>query len=706
MKNMFEKIIVFFSNRTLILSIFVIIVAIVYIVQLFNLQIINGKEYREKSEKRMLRSETVTASRGEITDRNGIVLASNKLSFNVELYKVKVTAEEQNEAIAKLIHILISNGDNIYSTFPINDDFSGFSFESDDEEKKWKKDIQIDESFSFEQTINYFIEKFGLESYSNDRNMQIRIIQIKYEGNLNGYSLFNSTIIAKDISEKSVAQIEEAKSKLYGVNVVSVPKRYYPNGTLAAHVLGYVSKISDIEYKTKKENGDTSYNINSVIGKTGIEQAFEKYLKGKDGVIKAETDSKGNVSSESIVEEAIAGDSVTLTIDYRLQKTAEEALENVINKLKDGTLVGKKIEEASAGSVVVLDVQTGETLAMANYPTYNINSMVSGISNAELNKLFNDSLKPMYNRAISGTYPPGSTYKMLVGIAGLMSGGITLDEKILDTGIYPYGHKPKCWIYTQYHTTHGYVNLEGAIKGSCNCYFYEVGRRIGIDEIVKTSKLLGLGQKTGIELYGEAIGNIAGEDKSQEWYLGDTLNASIGQSYNLYTPIQLANYISTIANGGNLNKVSLIKNIKSISNQEDVALSEIENYAKEFTGVNFESKNIGLDQNYLNAIKQGMLSVTSESGGTASIIFKNSNIQVAGKTGTSQVAGKQNNGIFVGFAPYEKPKIAVVAIIEGGGEGTYTAHVVKPIMEEYFKISTENKSNDKEQNVVENKIVF
>lgn len=702
MKKILEKVLAFFENRILILNIIIGIISVIFIIQLFNLQILHGDEYREKSEKRMLRKETQVASRGEITDRNGVVLASNKLSFDVDLYKVKVSAKEQNEAIAKLINILLSNGDNIYSTFPVNDTLDSFNFETEEEAKKWKKEMNLKEDATFDETIDTFIQKYDLADYAVDRKNQIRMIMIKYEGNLNGYSLFNAALVAKDISEKSVAQIEEKKSELYGVNVISVPKRYYPNGEFAAHVIGYVSKISDKEYKTKKDEG---YNINSIIGKAGIEQAFEKYLKGKDGVIKAETDSKGNVSSETVAEEPVSGNSISLTIDYRLQKTAEESLVNVINGLKDGTLLGKKISEASAGSVVVLDVESGETLAMANYPTYNINDMVSGISKERLSSLFNDPLKPMYNRAISGTYSPGSTYKMLVGIAGLKAGKITLDEKILDPGIYPYGHKPKCWIYSQYHTTHGYVNLEGAIKGSCNCYFYEVGRRIGIDEIVKTTKLFGLGQKTGIELYGESTGKIAGENE-KEWYLGDTLNASIGQSYNLYTPVQLANYISTIANGGRLNKVSIIKSVTSSDTNEQISLNEMENYSNSFTETNFESKDVGLEKAYVDAVKKGMLSVTNEVGGTASIIFRNSNIQVAGKTGTSQVAGKQNNGIFVGFAPYDKPKIAVVAIIEGGGEGTYTAHVVRPIMEEYFKISTEDKSNDKVQNVVENNIQF
>ena len=703
MKKIIEKINKFFENRTLILAIIVCLIAILFIIQLFNLQILNGSEYREKSEKRMVRTEKIEASRGEITDRNGIVLASSKLSFNVDLYKVRVTTEEQNESLARLINILLSNGDKIYSTFPVNDNLDGFDFDSEEEEKNWKKEMNLDENISFNDTINYYIEKYELGDYKKDRQVQIRMIQIKYEGNLNGYSLFNSTTIAKDISEKSVAQIEEMKSKLYGVNVVSVPKRYYTDDSFAAHILGYVGKINEKEYNKVKDSG--YYTINSIVGKDGVEQFFEKYLKGKDGVIKAETDAKGNVSSETITQEAIAGETISLTIDYRLQKVAEKSLKEVIDKLKDGSLLGRKIPEASAGSVVVLDVQSGETLAMASYPTYNINKMSSGISDKELNNLFNDPLKPMYNRAIKGTYSPGSTYKMLVGIAGLKAGKITLDEKILDPGVYPYGHHPKCWIYTQYGTTHGYVNLEGAIKGSCNCYFYEVGRRTGIAEIVKTAKLFGLGQKTGIELSGEDEGEIAG-DGAEEWYLGDTLSAAIGQSFNSFTPIQLANYISAIANGGTLNKVSIIKEIKNDQDGSAVSLEEIDNYSSEKTGVNFESKNIGLEESYVKAIKEGMLSVTSESGGTASNIFKNSSIKVAGKTGTSQIQGKQNNGIFVGFAPYDKPKIAVVAIIEGGEEGTYTANVVKPIMDEYFKISTVDKANDKVQNVVENGIKF
>lgn len=687
----------------------VIVISVIFIATLFNLQIVNGENYREQSEKRMLRTKNITAPRGEIYDRNGVILATNKLSYDVELYKVRVSTKDQNDGILRLVEILNENSDKVYSTFPVNDDLSGFNFENTEEEQNWKKEMKLDSTLTFDQVIDKYIEKYELQDYSDNRLNQIKMIEIKYEANLNGYSLFNSATIAKDISQKSVAKIGEEKYKIYGISIVSVPKRYYPNGNLLSHTIGYVSKISSTEYEKKKEQG---YNVNSVVGKAGIEQSFEKYLKGKDGVIKEETDTLGNVSSQTETTEAKSGDNVTLTIDYRLQKVAEESLLNTINGLQNGTLVGKKFSDANAGAVVVLDVDSGEVLASASYPTYDINSLIGGISLKDWNALQNNSLHPMLNRVVSGTYSPGSTFKMLVGMAGLMNGKITVDEKYYDPGIYPYGYHPKCWLYTDRHMTHGWINIEGAIKGSCNCYFYEVGRRIGISEIVKYAKLFGLGQKTGIELSGEVAGTIAGaDDKSEDglkspWYLGDTLSAAIGQSGSSYTPIQLANYIATIANGGKLNKVSLIKSVDNEVAGTSESLADINKYTSEYTGVNFEEKDLNINSEYIDAIKKGMLSVTSETGGTSYIVFKNSDIQVAGKTGTAQVPNGNNNGIFVGFAPYDNPKIAVVAVIEHGGEGTYTANVVKPIMEEYFNIDKESKQNEKAQNVSNQDIKF
>lgn len=701
LKSKLEKIMEILENRELVLSIILCIIAIIFVIQLFNIQIINGASYREQAENKIVRTESISASRGEIYDRNGVLLATNKLTYNIEFYRTKVGTDLTNNAIKDLVDILESNGDSVYSTFPINNSLDNFSDEYlEDEELKntFLSKIKLDSSASFNDVIDYYTKLYAIEDFEYED--KIKIIKVKYEANLNGYSLFNSAIIAKNISKNSVAQIEEQKSKLYGFNIVSVPQRYYISDDFACHILGYVSKINTTEYAKLKDGG---YTINSMIGKAGVEESMENYLKGIDGVKKVVTDSLGNVTSETVTKEAESGNNVTLTIDYRIQNVVENALKGTLQNLKSGALSKNPIPEAQSGSCVVLDVETGEVLAMSSYPTYNINSFINGIKTEQWNSLINDVQKPMFNRAISGTYSPGSTYKMLMGIAGLEAGGITVDELYTDPGIYPYAYQPKCWIYTAHHITHGTINLAGALKGSCNGYFYEVGRRIGIEEIVKWAKNFGLGQKTGIELSGEASGNIAG-DGAKTWSLGDTLSASIGQSTNLFTPIQLANYISAIANGGTLNKVSLIKNVGN--DIKSVSLTDVANYSKEFTGVDFKTKELNIDSSYINAIKEGMYAVTTETGGTAADIFADSKVEVAGKTGTAQVSSGADNAIFVGFAPYDNPKIAVVAIVEHGDEGYYLAPMVKEITNAYFDIYTNDAQKEKTQDIVLNKIEF
>ena len=695
LKSKLEKIMEILENRELVLSFILCIIALVFLIQLFNLQVINGVSYREQAENKIVRTESIAASRGEIYDRNGVLLATNRLTYDVEIYRTKVGVENTNEAIIKRVDIIERNGDKIYSTFPCNasgDNFSEEYLNNAELRNSFLKNIKLDENATYQDVLNYYSKKYAVEDY--DFRDKINVIKVKYEANLNGYSLFNGVVISKDISKNSVAQIEELKSELYGVNIISVPQRYYVSDNFACHIIGYVSKINTDEYNNSKDEG---YTINSMIGKSGIEESMEKYLKGVDGVKKVVTDSLGNVSSEQIITEASSGKDVTLTIDYRIQNVVENALKNTLWNLQTGGYGKEPIYEAQSGSCVVLDVETGEVLAIASYPEYNINSFVDGISSSEWNSLISDAQKPMFNRAISGTYSPGSTYKMLMGIAGLESGGIYVDEYYTDPGEYPYAYKPKCWIYTAHQITHGSINLAGALKGSCNCYFYEVGRRIGIANIVQWAKNFGLGSKTGIELSGEAKGNIAG-DGVNEWSLGDTLSASIGQNTNLFTPIQLANYISTIANGGTLNKVSLIKNVGDDINS--VPLSELANYTKEFTGVDFQPRDLEIDPSYINAVKEGMYAVTTENGGTAADIFADSRVEVAGKTGTAQVASGANNAIFVGFAPYNNPKIAVVAIVEHGGEGYYLANMVKEITNEYFDIYNFDGEKQKIQEVV------
>ena len=331
---------------------------------------------------------------------------------------------------------------------------------------------------------------------------------------------------------------------------------------------------------------------------------------------------------------------------------AEASLIDVMEEIRNGSDRFLKHEDAESGAVVVLDVNTGEVLALVSLPGYDPNDFVKGISVSKW-KQYNDSVtRPMYNRAVSGTYSPGSTFKMAVALAGLKNGTITPDELIRDEGEYAYGYHPKCWIYDRYGLTHGLINVSTAIQVSCNCFFYEVGRRTGIDGIIEMAEKLGLDSKTGIEIPGERVGNIAGKGM-EEWYLGDTLSAAIGQSYNSYTLVAMARYIAALANGGTVNKVTVIKEITK-EDGEKVLQSELDSYIEKVTGVKNESYKLDVDSSQLEAVRSG----------TSYNVFKDMEIEVAGKTGTAEVTSGSSNGIFVGFAPYDNPEIAVVAAVE------------------------------------------
>ncbi len=678
----------FFNNRILVIKFVLILVGALLLLRLIDLQIVNGEEYKELSEEKMLRETTIEAPRGEIYDRNGIVLATNKLAYDVVIYKVGLEEQELNKTLLRVINILEKNKDEAYVSFPMDNVKEGFYTE--DEKNNLCEMYEIDATLSDEEILNKIYEEYGLNNIGFNDAEKFKVARFRYELATNRFSLFSSVTLAKDVSYTTMAIIEEAKEELPGIEINVNSKRYYPYGTLASHLLGYVSSISSEEYQELKDEG---YLYNSNIGKMGIETTMERYLKGENGIKRTEVDSEGEIASEYVYKEAESGNNVTLTLDYRLQTVAETNLKKVINNIRTGAPGYVKQKDANAGAVIALDVSSGEVLAMASYPTFDPNDFVSGIKYSKWKQLIENETKPMFNRVISGTYSPGSTFKMLSALAGLDSKVITLTEKIKDNGRYEHGNHPMCWVYSYYGRTHGYINVTEAIKVSCNCYFYEVGRRMGIDNLVKYAKMFGLGSKTGIELYGEASGMIAGADESMDWYLGDTLSAVIGQSYNSFTPVQLANYISTLANGGTLNKVSVVKNVTT-NNYENIQSSEITSYIETITGYKFNSTKLKLNQKHVDSIVEGMKSVTSEQGGTSYIVFKNSDIEVAGKTGTAQVSQGTPNGVFVGFAPIENPQIAVVAIVEHGDSGSAVANVVKPILEEYFNISKDGENKD------------
>lgn len=677
-------------------TIFTYIIGIVLIIQLFNLQIVHGTEYREQSNTRLTRESTLEAARGEILDRFGNTLVTSSQKFNLELYKSKIDTDTLNDTILKIINVLEKYNIKYTDSFPIN--INPFEFTiSDTNLSNWKKNYDIADEDTAEQTFYKFKEKYKIKN--EDISETRKIIAIRYAIVREGYSSTKSLTIAKDISRDAIAEFSENGDEFPGINISVQPVRSYSEGNLASHILGYASKISDTEYQNKKDK----YEQNDIIGKTGIEYVFEDYLRGKKGTKQIDMAVDGTITAEVVEKEAIAGSNVILTIDSKLQKIAEENLKTNIEKIRNGGF-GKSYD-AKGGSCVVMNVNTGEILAMASYPDYNPQSFANGISQEEWNSYSNNTSYPLLNKTIQSAYEPGSIFKMATAIAGLESGNITLNERMNDTGQYTkYGATWKCWYFSDYGRGHGYLNVVGAIEKSCNFFFYETANRMGIDTLDKYAKYFGLGQKTQVELPEEVSGTLASkeyvESINKTWNPGDTINAAIGQGYNKFTPLQMTKYISMIANGGNDIDVSIIKSIQNADGTEE-SKENIDKYVNSKLEIENDSKKeeITLNSDYINAVKVGMKSVTSGESGTAAARFTNFNIEVGGKTGSAE-AGKDKNGNdlvnawFAAFAPYDKPEIAVVVMVENGGHGNYTAEAVRNIMAEYFGMNTQNVTED------------
>lgn len=667
-----------------IITILVYIVGIVLIVQLFNLQIVNGKEYRETSNTRLSRETVVKAARGSIKDRTGNLLVTTKMGFNVDLYKTKIDTATLNKTILNTIRILESNKDKYINNLPIK--VNPFEFENQDEEtqKKWKKENDINENATAEECFYSLKKEYKIEQ--EDIEEAYKIMIVRYEIARNGYSSIRPVTIAKDVSRASAVKLGEQSIYFPGISATTEPLVSYPSGSLASHILGYVGNITQAELDGRED----TYGINDVIGKVGIQYVFEEYLRGQNGIKQLDMSVDGNITDEYITKEAVAGSDVILTIDANLQATTEKALANNIKKIASGGF--SKTSEAKAGAAVVMNVKTGEILAMASYPDYEPELFVNGISQKKLDE-YNKG-DNIFNRAISGVYAPGSTFKMITAIAGLETGAITPTEKINDVGVYKKAHEPACWIWNSYGMTHGWLNVTDAIIHSCNYFFYEVGYRVTIDNIAKYAKYYGLGQKTNVELPMEEEGVVATRDKAKErgdeWQIGETLSAAIGQSYNSYTPIQMAKYISMLANGGKLIDVTIVKSVIDV-NGNQIPKEEITKFVNAKLGLEKQEKeDLNIKKENLEAVLKGMKGVTSEEGGTAYSTFADFNIELGGKTGSAQtdVNGKVN-GWFVGFAPYDEPEVAVVVLVENAGSGSYTAEVARDILQEYFGMNME-----------------
>ena len=717
---------------------------------LYDLQINNGESYRRQSQYKIAETETVEAGRGQILDRNGRVLVSDKAVYQVKLNtSLMGKAPQRNDAILSLLQVARATGTEWEDTLPISRQ-APFIFTTDNPyyaltdnedgtqsrtltrlgklcvKMKWIQDPTKDpEPVSDEETApqkqGFFDKLKSIFSGGNSASDQ-SAPQEKEEDTslptaeqlLGRLCLYfdlakqpegsQSTALSQlDLGGLGQDQVRDAAGVLYeqllrtkgvnqtayrfaadvnidfisrvkelslpGVVIEATTTRQY-HTTYAAHLLGRVAAIDPDEwtsyYKTADIDGDgePDYQMNDTVGKEGAERAFENYLRGSSGVRALERNTSGKVVSETWLTDPKPGNNVVLTIDLDLQGTVEDVLANSIPKLAS--------KEVQGAACVILDVNNGDVLASASYPTFSLAAYGQDIA-----KNGSDPLRPLFNRALLGTYPPGSTFKMVTAIAGLEEGIITPSTKILDKGAYTYypGTPPKCWIYRQHGTTHGLVNVSEAIKVSCNYFFYDVGRRLGIDRLVDYATRFGLGQKTGIEL-GEKPGVMASreytESRGQKWYDGNTLSVAIGQENSAFTPIQLANYIATLVNGGTRYSTHLLKEVKA----SDFTSVEYSYQPQVLSTIDIQPKN-------LEAVKAGTLALTSD--GSVSRYFQNLGVKVGAKTGSAQISAQtESNAVFVCFAPYDKPEIAMAIVVEHGGSGSELGAMAADILSYYF----------------------
>ena len=660
----------------------VYIIGIVLLLRLFDLQIINGRAYREESNTRLTRETVLKAARGNILASGGEKLVSTGIQHNVEIYKTKIDDQTLNATLLLFAKTLEANNDSYIDTFPIN--VNPFAFREGTNEENWKKSNKIDSKMSAEDIFNKYKNKYNVTEENVDDAR--KIITLRFAIEQQGYSNTKSVTLANKISDSSFAKLNEMSSSFPGIITVDEPVVFYPYGELASHILGYVSPVSQSDLEK-----DSSYDQNDVIGRTGVEQVFDKYLRGTDGIKQVDISVDGQITNEYVSKEAESGSDIVLTIDADLQKKTEETLASSIETMQSTTQSG--YEKPTEGAAVVINVKTGEVLAMASYPNYNPSLFIGGISQANWNNYLNDSRHILVNKAIADQSAPGSTFKMVTAIAGIQSGAIDTSTKINDTGRYTYyrDYQPYCWK----RSGHGWLNVTQAIERSCNYFFYETGRRAGIDAIDEVATAFGLGQKTGIELPGEVSGILASPKTEKEWTGGKTIQAAIGQLNNTFTPLQMAKYTAMIANGGKNLDVTIIKSIKN-SDGTETSRNELDTFISQTLNKNANSgSDLTISQDNLNAIKEGMKGVTSDDAGTAHTAFANFNIEVGGKTGSASTGkGSNANAWFVGFAPFDDPEIAVAVYVKNGQHGSNTAPIARDIFAQYLGMNSSSVTED------------
>ena len=652
------------KRRVIALLVFFGAFLLLFAAVLYDAQILHGGENRAKSISSNAASETVTASRGIITDRNGKVLVSNRLAYTLVFDRSGFDDDAAlNAAILRLVQLCEETGTGWNDTLPIGrvGNFLRYSNARSETFDKFIEKNDLTSGASGRQLLSELRELYHVDESLSEREARL-IVGVRYELHSR-----DSYTFAEDVSTEVLSLITDGRYE--GVTIRTASARVY-NTALAAHILGTIGPIWQEEWSSSEDTGyvgyaDKGYSMNDLVGKDGVEKAFESYLRGMDGRRLITTDETGKITGELYTREPQPGGTVALTLDIDLQADVEAALAETISGMID------KDSNERGGAAAVVSVGTGEVLALASYPTYDLSTF-----NEDYDELVNDQRLPMFNRATQGIYAPGSTFKMVTAVAALESGIITPSSIIQDRGIYTYykDPQPMCWIYSQTGSTHGRINVSQAITDSCNYFFYEVGRLTGIRTLDSYASQFGLGQSTGIEI-GDSSGVLASpewaESHDQEWTDGQTITAAIGQSYNLFTPLQLANYVATLVGGGDHYQAHLLKNVKAYDNSRLL-------YMYDDNPIN----TVEMSDTTLSAVTRGMHELTVS--GSVAYAFENCVVSAGAKTGSAQVGTDIANGVFVAYAPYEKPEITVAIVIEKGGSGAALANTAVEIINSWF----------------------
>ena len=707
-----KKIIGAVKSRYTMLSLILIAIAFAMFVRLFDLQIIQGGQHTQATQQITdTRRIVEVAPRGRIMDRNGVPIATNTEIFTVHIIKSGKYSGEQGEAelnrvLLRLCEILEKNNDSYQRTIEryirFEDGAPVFVRTDLADTLAWQKNtLHIPEDELIEDPYTLFVYFCTNKAYSIDDaytdEEAFKIISMRYliDAGRGAFDEGQSILLARDVKPMSIAEIEENSHILSGVTIDAEPVRMYHDAQYISHVLGYTGAIQESQYEAMKDDG---YSVDDIIGQYGIESQNEAYLRGRNGLKRIEVYENGTAASKIEGRPAIPGSDIVLTIDMDLQKAAIESLERNIEIIRTADFNGyvttdSKVNflDAEAGAAVAIDVNTGEVLLMASVPTFDASIFLRGAEDREaqqaISDLWADPLYSSWNRAIQGSYSPGSTFKPITAITALQEGVITPYTEIYDAGSINIGERNLYCL----EGGHGDLSLKRALETSCNVFFYDIGEKSTINNLKKWANLFGLGVKTGVDLPYEREGTMSSrefkmERFKDEWRPADTAQVAIGQLYNSFTPLQMACYMSAFANGGMYYKPYVTQKVIRYDGS----------IVRETTP---DMRQIPVDPRNIEAVKEGMIASTTEIDGTSAIVFHDFPFPVAGKTGTAETGlestqQSSSNSLFVCYAPADDPKIAVVVVIEKGVWGSYAAPVARDILEVYFGLRDQTREDD------------